>query len=108
MPAVQNFSGDDLILVPRDRGAGFIGSNVMVDLTNAGDVLLSSTFPGRARSGAISPRLSCTCPDVLFEWLGHRGDRLAAIVHMGAISSTTENDVDKFVATNTRLSLDLW
>jgi ADP-L-glycero-D-manno-heptose 6-epimerase len=33
---------------------------------------------------------------------------VAAIVHMAAISSTTEKDVDKFVATNIRLTLDLW
>jgi len=44
----------------------------------------------------------------LFEWLGRRGDKLAPIVHIGAICSTTENDVDKFVVTNTRFSLDLW
>jgi ADP-L-glycero-D-manno-heptose 6-epimerase len=41
-------------------------------------------------------------------WLAGHGDKVAAIVHMAAISSTTEKDVDKFVATNIRLTLDLW
>jgi ADP-L-glycero-D-manno-heptose 6-epimerase len=42
------------------------------------------------------------------QWLGRHGDKVAAIVHMAAISSTTEKDVDKFVETNIRLTLDLW
>src|SRR5262249_59535771 len=47
-------------------------------------------------------------PEALSLWLErHRGE-LAAIVHMAAISSTTEADVDKFVASNIRLTLDLW
>ena len=45
---------------------------------------------------------------MLCEWLKRHGDRVAAIVHMAAISSTTETDVDKFIANNIRLTLDLW
>jgi ADP-L-glycero-D-manno-heptose 6-epimerase len=47
-------------------------------------------------------------PDDLLEWLGRFGDDVAAIVHMGAMSSTAETDVDKFVASNIRATLDLW
>ena len=70
-----------------------------------------ATFSDRARSGAISLAAQLhdiVHPDDLLEWLARHGDKVAAIVHMGAISSTTEKDVDKFVATNIRLSLDLW
>ncbi len=45
---------------------------------------------------------------MLSAWLDRRGDNVAAVVHMGAISSTTETDVDRFVATNVRLTFDLW
>jgi ADP-L-glycero-D-manno-heptose 6-epimerase len=47
-------------------------------------------------------------PNDLPQWLARHGDKVAAVVHMAAISSTTEKDVDKFVATNIRLTLDLW
>src|SRR5262249_35201331 len=47
-------------------------------------------------------------PHDLPQWLDRHGDKLAAIVHMAAISSTTEKDIDKFVKTNIRLTLDLW
>ncbi|MCY0603944.1 NAD-dependent epimerase/dehydratase family protein, partial [Klebsiella pneumoniae] len=47
-------------------------------------------------------------PDALMAWLDRHGGRLTAIVHLGAISATTETDVDLIVAANFRLSLDLW
>jgi ADP-L-glycero-D-manno-heptose 6-epimerase len=47
-------------------------------------------------------------PEALLEWLARHGDKVAVIVHMAAISSTTETNIDKFVATNVRLTLDLW
>jgi ADP-L-glycero-D-manno-heptose 6-epimerase len=45
---------------------------------------------------------------MLSEWLERHRGKVAAVVHMAAISSTTETDVDKFVANNIRLTLDLW
>ena len=47
-------------------------------------------------------------PEALFDWLAHNGGKVAAIVHMAAISTTTEPDVDRYVASNIRLTLDLW
>jgi len=106
---VLNFSGDDLILVT--GGAGFIGSNIVLDLAKAElSVVVCDLF----RSGekwhniAAAQLYDVIRPDVLFDWLDRHRDKVAGIVHMGAISSTTESDVDKFVATNIRLSLDLW
>jgi len=109
MPAVQNFSGDDLILVT--GGAGFIGSNIVLELTKAGGrVVVCDLFrSGEKWRNVAAARLhDIVHPNDLLEWLARHGDKVAAVVHMAAISSTTEKDVDKFVATNIRLTLDLW
>jgi ADP-L-glycero-D-manno-heptose 6-epimerase len=109
MPPVQNFSVDDLVVVT--GGSGFIGSNIVLDLAAEGvPVVVCDLFRSgeKWRNIAAAQLHDIVRPDVLFGWLGRHSDKVAAIVHMGAISSTTENDVDKFVATNTRLSLDLW
>ncbi|MBV8133012.1 MAG: ADP-glyceromanno-heptose 6-epimerase [Alphaproteobacteria bacterium] len=92
-------------------GAGFIGSNIVLDLSRAGlRVVVCDLFRSgeKWRNIAAASLYDVVRPDDLFEWLARNGDKVAAIVHMGAISSTTEKDVDKFVATNIRLSLDLW
>jgi ADP-L-glycero-D-manno-heptose 6-epimerase len=109
MPAVQKFSGDDLILVT--GGAGFIGSNIVLELTNAGErVVVCDLFrSGEKWRNVAAARLhDIVHPNDLLGWLARHGDKMAAVVHMAAISSTTEKDVDKFVRTNIRLTLDLW
>jgi ADP-L-glycero-D-manno-heptose 6-epimerase len=109
MSAISGFPGDDLILVT--GGAGFIGSNIVNDLAQSGArVVICDLFRSgeKWRNLAAAPLFDIVCPESLFDWLGrHRGE-LTAIIHMAAISSTTERDVDKFVATNVRLTLDLW
>ena len=109
MPSIQNFPGDDLIVVT--GGGGFIGSNIVLDLAKAGiRVVVSDLFRSgeKWRNIAAAQLHDIVRPDALFEWLGRHRDKVAVIVHMGAISSTTESDVDNFVASNIRLSLDLW
>jgi ADP-L-glycero-D-manno-heptose 6-epimerase len=109
MSAVQTLSGDDLVVVT--GGAGFIGSNIVRELAKAG---LRVVISDRLRSGEkwrnIAPAqlYDFLRPEVLADWLARRRDKVAAIVHMAAISSTTESDVDRFIANNIRLSLDLW
>jgi len=44
-------------------------------------------------------------PPGLFGWLASR--KLDALIHLGAISSTTATDGDAVIASNLRLSLDL-
>jgi ADP-L-glycero-D-manno-heptose 6-epimerase len=109
MKAGQSSCDHDLILVT--GGAGFIGSNIVLELAKAGarvavcDLLRS----GEKWRNLSAARLHDVIhPDALFEWLARNRDKVAAVVHMGAISSTTETDVDRFVATNIRLTLDLW
>lgn len=103
-------SGDlDLFLVT--GGAGFIGSNIVLDLAREGarvvvcDLMRSGE---KWRNLAAAPLHDLIRPEALFDWLARHRDRLSAIVHMAAISSTTETDIDRIVAANIRLTLDLW
>jgi ADP-L-glycero-D-manno-heptose 6-epimerase len=98
-----------LILVT--GGAGFIGSNIVLELAKAGArVVVCDLFRlgDKWRNLAAAQIYDVIRPDALLEWLARHGDKVGAVVHMGAISSTTETDVDRFVATNIRLTLDLW
>jgi ADP-L-glycero-D-manno-heptose 6-epimerase len=109
MPTTQTLSGDDLIVVT--GGAGFIGSHIVGYLANAGlRVVVSDLLRSGDKWRNLAPAglHDLIRPDMLFDWLDRYGDKVAAIVHMGAISSTTETDVDRFVANNIRLTLDLW
>ena len=109
MAAIQNFSRDDLIVVT--GGAGFIGSNIVVELAKAGQrIVVCDLFRSgeKWRNIAAARIHDVVRPNDLLEWLARHADEVAAIVHMAAISSTTEKDVDKFVSTNIRLTLDLW
>lgn len=45
--------------------------------------------------------------DELFDWLA-AGNKIEAIIHMGAISATTERDFNKLVQDNIRYSQKLW
>ena len=45
--------------------------------------------------------------DQLMSWLENRND-IEAIIHMGAISATTERDFNKLVADNIHYSQNLW
>jgi ADP-L-glycero-D-manno-heptose 6-epimerase len=109
MSTVRDLSGDDLIVVT--GGAGFIGSHIVRDLAEAGlRVVISDLLRSgeKWRNIAAAQLHDLVRPDRLFDWLAHHGDKVAVIVHMGAISSTTETDIDRFVANNIRLTLDLW
>ena len=106
---MESLRGRDLIVVT--GGAGFIGSHIVRDLASTGyrvvlaDLLRSGN---KWRNLANSQLHDLIRPDGLLEWLTRFGRSVEAIVHMGAISSTTETDVDKFVASNIRATLDLW
>lgn len=91
-------------------GAGFIGSNIVAELA------------GRGAAVAVCDRFGCDdkwrnlakhdvaefiAPEGLSAWLAGRPP-LSAVIHMGAISATTERDADLIVETNIRLSRALW
>jgi ADP-L-glycero-D-manno-heptose 6-epimerase len=46
-------------------------------------------------------------PETALSWLRRKGDRIGAVVHMGAISATTETNVDLIAASNIRATVDL-
>jgi len=109
MTPAENFFGGQLVVVT--GGAGFIGSNIAVELARAGQrvVVCDLLRSGYKWRNIAAARLhDIVRPNDLLEWLSRHSREVGAIVHMAAISSTTEKDVDKFVATNIRLTLDLW
>ena len=46
--------------------------------------------------------------DELLPWLENSGEKIDAVIHMGAISATTERDFNKLVQDNIRYSQALW
>ena len=95
-------------------GAGFIGSNIVARLCadDRRDVVvcdrLEDAALGKWRNIAKHPISDFWQPEDLFEQLERHADRIEAVVHMGAISSTTEADADLILRTNFALSRDLW
>src|SRR5258706_11644566 len=90
-------------------GAGFIGSNVVAALNDAGraDVVVCDVLghDGKWRNLAKRQLADIVPPAELPEWL--KGRRLDAIIHLGAISETTASDDDLVIATNFRFSMRL-
>ncbi|PZU56886.1 MAG: ADP-glyceromanno-heptose 6-epimerase [Brevundimonas sp.] len=95
-------------------GAGFIGSNIVARLTaeTAYDVVvcdrLETADLAKWRNLAKHAVADLWAPEALFEQLERHAARVEAVVHMGAISSTTEPDADLILKTNFTLSRDLW
>jgi ADP-L-glycero-D-manno-heptose 6-epimerase len=91
-------------------GAGFIGSNIVGTLSSRRiDIVVNDFLRGdnRWRNLARHDIADIIHPDGLFEFLQSHVEEIDAIVHMGAISDTTEQDVGRLVQNNIRLSLDL-
>jgi ADP-L-glycero-D-manno-heptose 6-epimerase len=90
-------------------GAGFIGSNVVAALNDAGcaDVVVCDVLghDGKWRNLAKRQLADIVPPAQLPDWL--QGRRLDAIIHLGAISETTATDGDLVIETNFRLSMRL-
>jgi len=90
-------------------GAGFIGSNVVASLNEAGrtDIVVNDFLgsDGRWRNLGKRQLADFVPPSGLLPWLD--GRKLDAVIHLGAISSTTATDGDALIETNFRLSLRL-
>src|SRR4051795_11055381 len=90
-------------------GAGFIGSNVVAALNDAGhsDVAVCDLLghDGKWRNLAKRQLSDLVPPAELPGWLN--GRQLEAIIHLGAISETTATDGDLVIETNFRLSMRL-
>ena len=90
-------------------GAGFIGSNLVASLNQGGraDIAVSDVLgsDGKWRNLASRELADFVPPDALMRWL--EGRKLDAVIHLGAISSTTATDGDAVIDNNFRLSLRL-
>ncbi|OLE33794.1 MAG: ADP-glyceromanno-heptose 6-epimerase [Alphaproteobacteria bacterium 13_1_20CM_3_64_12] len=90
-------------------GAGFIGSNVVAALNDAGraDVAVCDVLGHDRKWRNLAKRqlADVVAPAELPSWLN--GRRLEAIIHLGAISETTATDADLVIETNFRLSMRL-
>jgi ADP-L-glycero-D-manno-heptose 6-epimerase len=93
-------------------GAGFIGSNLVAELERrqAYEVAVCDRLSGadkwrNLRCHAITEFVE---PPELFDFIGSHKDRIEVIVHLGAISSTTETDARRVIADNFVFSSRLW
>jgi ADP-L-glycero-D-manno-heptose 6-epimerase len=90
-------------------GAGFIGSNLVAALNEAGrtDVVVNDFLGADEKWRNLAKRQLADFipPGDLFRWLD--GRKLDAVIHLGAISDTTATDGDLIMETNFRLSLKL-
>ena len=92
-------------------GAGFIGSNIAAHLHAEGqDVAICDHYGTDAkwRNVAKLPLVDTLSPQEITWWIEQHKSVLRGIVHMGAISATTETDVDLILRENYRLSRTLW
>jgi ADP-L-glycero-D-manno-heptose 6-epimerase len=91
-------------------GAGFIGSNMVAALSERDHEVVVCDWlrdDERWRNLAKHEISEIVEPETLPEWLERKGGRLQAVIHMGAISATTETDVDLIATRNIRATLGL-
>jgi ADP-L-glycero-D-manno-heptose 6-epimerase len=95
-------------------GAGFIGSNIAAKLAEdrSLDVVVCDRLReaelGKWRNIAKHPIGDFVAPEEMFDWLEKRWRDVEVVVHMAAVSSTTEPDADKIIHSNFTLSRDLF
>ncbi|PJB71500.1 MAG: ADP-glyceromanno-heptose 6-epimerase [Alphaproteobacteria bacterium CG_4_9_14_3_um_filter_47_13] len=93
-------------------GTGFIGSNLLAGLQKKGhtDLVVCDWFGEDDKWRNIAKRelRDIVRPELLPDYLDSHTEDIEAVFHMGAISSTTETDVDLIVERNVVLSRSLW
>jgi ADP-L-glycero-D-manno-heptose 6-epimerase len=92
-------------------GAGFIGSNVVGALAARGDRVVVNDRLGKSDKWKNIGKHylhDIVPPEELATWLAQHASSVQGIIHLGAISSTTEKDADLLALNNFKLSLVLW
>ena len=93
-------------------GAGFIGSNILEGLERNGyrDLVVADWLGCDEKWKNIAKRAlsDVVAPEDLYRFLRRNRNHVSAIIHMGAISTTTERDADRFVKNNIDLTWRLW
>ena len=89
-------------------GAGFIGSNIVAALEKAGkkDLVVVDELGSSDKWRNIAKRELCAVvsPEGMLDYMKAHADEVEAVIHMGAISATTETDADLIIRTNFTLS----
>jgi ADP-L-glycero-D-manno-heptose 6-epimerase len=92
-------------------GAGFIGSNLVAALAERGRAVAVCDRFGRDQKWqnlAKRELADVMGPEAMLAALNFHKPAIEAVVHLGAITSTSETDVDAIVANNFNLSMTLW
>lgn len=94
-------------------GAGFIGSCLVAALECAGvsDVAVVDRLDHDAKRLNLAKRRNLAAivpPEAFDDFLARDGAHIEALFHLGAISSTTETDLDLLQRINVELPLKLW
>jgi len=92
-------------------GAGFIGSNIVAALDRRDADIVVIDWLGNINKWRYLSRcrlIDLVPPSECFAALDKIGDNATSLIHMGAVSSTTEPNADLIVETNFRLSCRLW
>ena len=100
---------DGLIVIT--GAAGLIGSQLVSALHAKGCGLVGVDFHQPAERGSYFKDIALRewlRTDALNGWLDAHAGEVAAVIHMGAISDTTETDAALLDANNVRFTLDLW
>ena len=93
-------------------GAGFIGSNILEGLEREGykKLVVCDYMGSDSRWKNIAKRelFDIVNPENLAEYCNAHAAEIDAVIHMGAISTTTETDVELITNSNIRLTWALW
>ena len=93
-------------------GAGFIGSNIVaaLDAKKEHRIVVCDRLRDKDKWRNIAKHEldNIVAPENLLSFLEENHKQIKLIFHMGAISSTTETNVDEIIKNNYGLSLTLW
>lgn len=93
-------------------GAGFIGSNILEGLERNGyrDLVAVDWLGTDDKWKNIAKRSlsDIVAPEDLPRFFRRHRNEISAVIHMGAISTTTERDVDLFIRNNIQTTWNLW
>ena len=93
-------------------GAGFIGSNIVAGLQENGCaeiVVVDRLGKGTKWRNLAKRQISAIVPpEDMWFYLQQHVEEIELIIHMGAVSSTTEQDADLIIRTNFTLTMDIW
>jgi ADP-L-glycero-D-manno-heptose 6-epimerase len=93
-------------------GAGFIGSNLLsiLETRGLGPLAVIDRCDSAHKQRNIAKRtLSATiAPEQCFDFLDENAGKIRGVFHLGAISSTTERNLELLEEVNVRLSRALW